>query len=361
MRTKNKKQAPKEANQWGPNSVKDSNKATSKLAVLRVDERGADLNLVAVFSIIDLLIKTPIRNAANNPIIEPVPPTSSTRHGHPCRTNTPPDEAKNHRPTDDHIKNTVILALASSSFTHHSSLADQFQQVDHATRTWTKKLPRTFNPASKTQPGKHHGIHHPSHAEHAPTTLTGPPIPAHPPHLTRIATPARQEQEEDSQLQSNYNALHRDYKRNRDDDDRHTHKTIFLPAHPSRPSTPPTALFLNRSARSTEEEYASPYDSGYDSTASGPRNPPSSRSNSDVDDQANRMINRIYDNRVATTITATVADTTKARSAPPLLKTITTLTHTICYYGYEHNSTLTTIHTQCPHIRRRTRPHLHLR
>jgi hypothetical protein len=191
MRTKNKKQAPKEANQLGLNSVKDSNKATSKLAVLRVDERGADLNLVAVFSIIDLLTKTPIRNAANNPIIEPVPPTSSTRHGHPCRTNTPPDEAKNHRPTDDHIKNTVILALASSSFTHHSSLADQFQQVDHATRTWTKKLPRTFNPASKTQPGEHHGTHHPSHAEHAPTTLTGPPIPAHPPHLTRIATPAK--------------------------------------------------------------------------------------------------------------------------------------------------------------------------
>ncbi len=33
------------ANKWGPNSVKDSNEATSKLALLRVDERGADVYL----------------------------------------------------------------------------------------------------------------------------------------------------------------------------------------------------------------------------------------------------------------------------------------------------------------------------
>ncbi len=62
------------ANKWGPNSVKDSNEATSKLALLRVDERGADVYLAAVFSFIDLLTKTPIRDAANNPIMEAVPP-----------------------------------------------------------------------------------------------------------------------------------------------------------------------------------------------------------------------------------------------------------------------------------------------
>ena len=63
------------ANKWGTNSVKDSNEATSKLALLRVDERGADVYLAAaVFSIIDLLTKTPIRDAANNPIMEAVPP-----------------------------------------------------------------------------------------------------------------------------------------------------------------------------------------------------------------------------------------------------------------------------------------------
>ena len=31
------------ANKWEPNSVKDSNEATSKLALLRVDERSADV------------------------------------------------------------------------------------------------------------------------------------------------------------------------------------------------------------------------------------------------------------------------------------------------------------------------------
>ncbi len=66
------------ANKWGPNSVKDSNEATSKLALLRVDERGADVYLAAVFSIIDLLTKTPIRDAANNPIMEAVPPRPRT-------------------------------------------------------------------------------------------------------------------------------------------------------------------------------------------------------------------------------------------------------------------------------------------
>ena len=79
------------ANKWGPNSVKDSNEATSKLALLRVDERGADVYLAAVFSIIDLLTKTPIRDAANNPIMEPVPPRPHLPR--PLATATPAEHA----------------------------------------------------------------------------------------------------------------------------------------------------------------------------------------------------------------------------------------------------------------------------
>ena len=128
------------ANKWGPNSVKDSNEATSKLALLRVDERGADVYLAAVFSIIDLLTKTPIRDAANNPIMEPVPPRPHLPR--PLATATPAEHAayiaddedaetlwalqhpnnkvKNHRPTDDHIKNTVILnAVLKTKFSLH--------------------------------------------------------------------------------------------------------------------------------------------------------------------------------------------------------------------------------------------------
>jgi hypothetical protein len=40
---------------WGPNSEKDSEEALRKLALLIVDDRGADVFLAAVFAIIDLL------------------------------------------------------------------------------------------------------------------------------------------------------------------------------------------------------------------------------------------------------------------------------------------------------------------
>jgi hypothetical protein len=194
------------ANKWGPNSVKDSNEATSKLSLLRVDERGADVYLAAVFSIIDLLTKTPIRDAANNPIMEPVPPRPHLPR--PLATATPAEHAayiaadedaeqlwalpnnkvKNHRPTDDHIKNTVILALLQPRTTPASPTSTNKLTTPLALGQTCAKI---FNHVSKIQRGEHHGTHHPSHAEHAPTTLTGPPIPAHPPHLTRIATPAK--------------------------------------------------------------------------------------------------------------------------------------------------------------------------
>jgi hypothetical protein len=48
----------------------------------------------------------------------------------------PPNTPMNHRPTDNAIKNTIIIALGNSSFTAYSSLAQRYQQVDHATKTW---------------------------------------------------------------------------------------------------------------------------------------------------------------------------------------------------------------------------------
>ena len=60
---------------WDPTASETATKRpANKLALLRVDERGTDVYLAAVFSIINLLTKTPIRDAANNPIMEPVPP-----------------------------------------------------------------------------------------------------------------------------------------------------------------------------------------------------------------------------------------------------------------------------------------------
>ena len=52
---------------WAPNSEKDSEEALRKLALLKFDDRGADVFLAAVFAIIDLLAKTPVRDSANNP------------------------------------------------------------------------------------------------------------------------------------------------------------------------------------------------------------------------------------------------------------------------------------------------------
>ena len=391
------------ANKWGPNSVKDSSEATSKLTLLRVDERGADVYLAAIFSIIDLLTKTPKRDAANNPIMEPVPPRPHLPR--PLATATPAEHAAyiaadedaeqlwalqhpnnkvtNHRPTDDHIKNTVILALAASSFTHYSSLAHKYQQVDHATRTWADLRQDLQTRIQNTALGTSRDPSSlPRRTRTDTTDWATPQRSAYPLHENRYA---RQELE-DGQHRPNYNAPHRDNKRNRDDDRRNQpypqdvrsaspattppnptnkypcancnadHKTIDcdstkcglceadfptasqrkahyhtyhrneqsskrtrfnLPGNPSRPSTPPTGPFLNRSARSVEGDNASPYDSGYDSTASGPGNPPSSRGNSDVDDQADRMLSRIYDVRVATATTETAPIATRTSAINP--------------------------------------------
>ena len=198
------------ANKWGPNSnsVKDSNVATSKLALLHIDERGANVYLAAVFSIIDLLTKTPIRDDANNPIMEPVPPrphlpcplaaTTSTDHD----AYTAADEAaKNiwalqhpNKKSKTTAPQTTTSRKRSSSHLRHLALRTTLASPTSTNKLTTPLVPgqicaKTFNPASKTRQREHHGTHHPSHAEHAQTTLTGPPLPAHPFCLTRTATP----------------------------------------------------------------------------------------------------------------------------------------------------------------------------
>ena len=198
------------ANKWGSNSnsIKDSNVATSKLALLRVDERGANVYLAAVFSIIDLLTKTPIRDDANNPIMEPVP--SRSHLPRPLAATTSIDHAA-YIAADEAAK--IICALQhpnkkqktsapqtttsrkrSSSHSRHLALRTTLASPTSTNKLTTPLAPgqicaKTFNPASKTRQREHHGTHHPSHAEHALTTLTGPSLPAHPFHLTKTATP----------------------------------------------------------------------------------------------------------------------------------------------------------------------------
>jgi hypothetical protein len=301
---------------------------TSKLVLLRVDERGADVYLAAVFSIIDLLTKTLIRDAANNAIMEPVPLVHSPRPPLPNmpRTSlqTRPLNNSGHYNTQTKKSKTTAPPTTTSrtrSSSHWRHLASRTTPVSP---TSTNKLTtplapgqtcaKIFNHASKIQRGEPHGTHHPSRAGHATTTLIGPPLSARPTRLTRTATPAKNK--------NNCNAAYRDYKRNRDDDRRNQpypqddcsaspattpptpinkypcancnadHRTIDrdstkcglceatfptasqrkahyhsyhrteqsskrtrfnLPAgNPSRPSTPPTGPFLNRSARSIE-------------------------------------------------------------------------------------------------------------
>jgi hypothetical protein len=129
----------------------------------------------------------------------------------------PNNKVKNHRPTDDHIKNTVILVLAASSFTHYSSLADQYQQVDHATRTWADLRQDIQSRIQNTARGTSRDPSSlPRRARNDHTDWSTPQRSAYSPHENRYA---RQEQE-DGQHRPNYNAAYRDYKRNRDDDRR---------------------------------------------------------------------------------------------------------------------------------------------
>jgi hypothetical protein len=227
------------ANKWGPNSVKDSNEATSKLALLRVDERGADVYLAAVFSIIDLLTKTPIRDAAKNPIMEAVPPRPHLPR--PLAMADPAehtayiaaDEAAVNlwalQHPNNKIKTTTPPTTTSrtrlSSHSRHPPLRTTQASPTSTNKLTTPPAPgqtyaKTSNPASKTRQGEHHGIHRLSRAEHAPTIPTGPPLSAHPPHPTRTATPAKKNKKTTNTETTTPLATHREYKRNRDDDRR---------------------------------------------------------------------------------------------------------------------------------------------
>ena len=73
---------------WGPTSKKDAVEIVRLIHALQGDFRGWDIYLVGLDSLVETLTKTPVRDAANNPMFIPVPnrphhslsiaPTSST-------------------------------------------------------------------------------------------------------------------------------------------------------------------------------------------------------------------------------------------------------------------------------------------
>ena len=141
---------------WGPNSQKDAEELRRKLTNLQGDARGWDIYLIALDDIIQVLAKTAKRDSANNPLLEPVPlrpplprpPINSTLAGFQAHFAAdlanelawdalhPAGAFQNHKPTDDAIKNIVIMALADSQHECYSSMANRYRQTDHATKTW---------------------------------------------------------------------------------------------------------------------------------------------------------------------------------------------------------------------------------
>ena len=141
----------------GTKSEKDAKEGRRKFASIVVDTCGTDVVfLAAADSIVDNLAKTLVRDSAKTPVTEPVPlrPHLLRPPWYSNRTDLvayiqadaadqaawelrhPANKPMNHHPTDNAIKNTVIIALGKSSFTAYSSLAQRYQQVDHATKTW---------------------------------------------------------------------------------------------------------------------------------------------------------------------------------------------------------------------------------
>jgi len=58
---------------YGPNSAKDAEETWRMLQGLHGDHRGWDVYLAALDSLVEVLTKTPVRDTANNPVMEPVP------------------------------------------------------------------------------------------------------------------------------------------------------------------------------------------------------------------------------------------------------------------------------------------------
>jgi hypothetical protein len=60
-------------NKFGPNSQKDAEETRRKLEGLHGDHRGWDIYLAALDTLVKVLSKTPVRDTANNPVLQPVP------------------------------------------------------------------------------------------------------------------------------------------------------------------------------------------------------------------------------------------------------------------------------------------------
>ena len=60
-------------NKFGPNSQKDAEETRRKLEGLNGDHRGWDIYLAALDTLVEVLSKTPLRDTANNPVLQPVP------------------------------------------------------------------------------------------------------------------------------------------------------------------------------------------------------------------------------------------------------------------------------------------------
>jgi hypothetical protein len=141
---------------WGPNFQKDAEELRRKLTNLQGDARGWDIYLTALDDIIQVLVKTAKCDSANNPLLEPVPlrpplprpPINSTLAGFQAHFAAdlanelawdalhPAGAFQNHKPTDDAIKNIVIMALADSQHECYSGMANRYRQTDHSTKTW---------------------------------------------------------------------------------------------------------------------------------------------------------------------------------------------------------------------------------
>ena len=144
-------------NKFGPNSQKDAEETRRKLESLHGDHRGWDIYLATLDALVEVLTKTPVRDTANNPVMQPVPIRPHLPIPHTTATLAdflayknqdtndqlawellnPNDKPMNHRPTDAAIKSSVMLALGSSIFPPYSILAQRYRQNDHANKTWT--------------------------------------------------------------------------------------------------------------------------------------------------------------------------------------------------------------------------------
>jgi hypothetical protein len=248
----------------------------------------------------------------------------------------------NHRPTDTAIKNNVMLALGTSTFSPYSILHRRYRQTDHANKTWADlrldieliisnnttgtshdpifrnrernrwdqapadnrascTLYDAYQDASSSHLNHNNKRPHDTYQPNLHDVRAATPAPPTPSPTTKNTYPCSNCKADhratecpdpkcyicDAILpnaaarQAHYLAVHKhDIKRSR-----------FGPTQPRNHYTPPTSPFLSRSAKEMTNPF--PYDSGHDSSysnASGPGHPPSSRGNSDLDDQVDRYI-----------------------------------------------------------------------